>query len=57
MGDSMPFAAVLGQAFLLGPIGGVIGLYFGGWLFGWVGRKLGGQGSSEMAIYAWLNGW
>ena len=43
LGDALPFPVVLGLAFILGPILGLIGVYLWAWLLRWTGRWLGGQ--------------
>ena len=43
LGDALPFPVVLGLAFILGPIFGLIGVYLWAWLLRWTGRWLGGQ--------------
>lgn len=54
-GDSLPVLAILAVGLVLGPIAGVISLYFGGALYRWSGSLLGGQASSEevRAAIAW----
>lgn len=43
LGDALPFPVVLGLAFILGPILGLIGVYLWAWLLRWTGRWLGGR--------------
>ena len=43
LGDSLAFPVVLGLAFILGPILGLIGVYLWAWLLRWTGRWLEGQ--------------
>jgi hypothetical protein len=54
-GDQMPLAGILILALVLGPISGLIGVYLGGAMLGWAGRKLGGHGASQdvRAALAW----
>jgi hypothetical protein len=54
-GDRLPLSAILGMAIVLGPIGGLIGLYIGAWFVGLSGRWLGGRADSEevRAALAW----
>jgi len=54
-GDQLPLARILIMAVLLGLIYGLTGIYIGGALMSWVGRRLGGHGSSEelRAAIAW----
>lgn len=54
-GDSLPVVAILAIGLVLGPIAGIISLYFGGALYRWSGSLLGGQASSEevRAAIAW----
>ena len=54
-GDLLPLSAILGIAFVLGPIGGLIGLYVSGWLAGVSCRWLGGRADSRevRAALAW----
>jgi Yip1 domain len=54
-GDRLPISAILGMAIVLGPIGGIIGLYVGAWFVGLSGRWLGGRADSEdiRAALAW----
>ncbi|MDG3008032.1 Yip1 family protein [Paludisphaera mucosa] len=55
LGDRISTSAILAMAVLLGPLGGVIGVYFLGWLFSWSGRRLGGAADSRSvrAAIAW----
>jgi hypothetical protein len=46
-GDRLPVSAILGMAIVVGPIGGLIGLYVGAWFLGLSGRWLGGRADSE----------
>jgi hypothetical protein len=54
-GNTLSLATILILALALGPIGGLIGVYLGGAVLGWVGRSLGGRGESEevRAALAW----
>jgi Yip1 domain len=54
-GDKLPFAAILGMAMLLGPVGGLLSLFVGGWFLGLTGRSLGGRARPEQlrAAIAW----
>jgi hypothetical protein len=54
-GDRLPDATILGLAFTLGPIGGLIGLYVGAWALGLSCRWLGGRVDSTAvrAAVAW----
>jgi hypothetical protein len=54
-GDSLPVVAILAIGLVLGPIAGIISLYFGGALYRWSGSLLGGQASPEevRAAIAW----
>lgn len=56
-GDSMALPAVLVLAVVLGPIGGVIGLYVGAWLVSVTGRWIGGEAEPEpiRTALAWGN--
>ncbi len=54
-GDYLSPAILLVLAVILGPIGGIISLYFDGFFLRWVGSWFGGQASSEQvrAAVAW----
>ncbi|MEN8236667.1 MAG: Yip1 family protein [Pseudomonadota bacterium] len=54
-GDHMHWTSILLIAAITGPILGLIGLYLSGWLIGWTGRWIGGQGTHEniRAAIAW----
>ncbi len=54
-GDALSLSAILAIAIVGGPIGGLVGLYFWGWLLGLTGRWLGGQADSVevRAALAW----
>jgi Yip1 domain len=54
-GDQLPLARILIMGTLLGMMCGLIGIYIGGALLSWAGRRLGGHGSSEelRAAIAW----
>jgi hypothetical protein len=51
---SVPLALVISVA--LGALLGSLGVYFFGWLYGWVGRRLGGQGQNleVRTAVAWI---
>jgi hypothetical protein len=55
LGDQLGLPAVLMLALVLGPVGGLLGLYLASALLRWTGSWLGGQASSEQvrAAYAW----
>ncbi len=55
LGDRISLPTILGLAVLLGPIGGIIGLYLGGFLLRWTGRWIGGRASPPeiRAAIAW----
>lgn len=57
MGDRMPLWIILGIALILGPLGGLLGLYIGGAWLRWTGSWFGGQATSEQvrAAIAWSN--
>jgi len=54
-GDHLSLSAILGLAIVAGPIGGLVGLYFWGWLFALAGRWLGGRAENDevRAAIAW----
>jgi len=54
-GDEVNLGVILAAALLIGPLGGVIGLYLGAVLLRWTGRWIGGQGSTLniRAAIAW----
>lgn len=54
-GDALPLLAILGIAVLLGPIGGFLSLFVGGWFIGLTGRWLGGRARTDQlrAVIAW----
>jgi hypothetical protein len=45
--DKISFPVILLMAAVIGPIGGILGLYFGSWLLRVTGRWLGGSASGE----------
>lgn len=55
LGESTPWYILVLIAFIVGPIGGIIGLYLGGAVFSWVGSLLKGHGDAEQqrAAIAW----
>lgn len=55
LGEQLGLPAVLMFCLILGPIGGLLGLYIAGALLRWTGSWLGGHASSEQvrAAYAW----
>jgi hypothetical protein len=54
-GDKVSLAAILGMAVALGPVGGLLGVYVGGWFVRTAGRWLDGYASPEQirAAIAW----
>jgi len=55
VGDRWSFSAIILLSLIIGPLRGVVTLYVGGVIFGWIGRLLGGQGSTVevRAAIAW----
>lgn len=55
MGDHVSLNIILLCAIILGPIGGIIKLYFGGAILRWTGNWIGGKGTSVQirAAIAW----
>lgn len=47
LGDRLPLPAIIAVAVLLGPIGGLIGVWIGAWLVAVTGKWMGGKGTSE----------
>jgi hypothetical protein len=54
-GDRLPLAAILAIAVLLGPVGGFLSLFVGGWFISLTGRWLGGRARPDQlrAVVAW----
>jgi hypothetical protein len=54
-GDKLPLAVILGIAVFLGPVGGFLGLFVGGWFLRLTGRWLGGRARPDQlrAVIAW----
>lgn len=54
-GDNLDLPIIFAMAIILGPIGGIIGLYISGALIGWTGRWIGGKASfvQVRAAIAW----
>jgi uncharacterized membrane protein YGL010W len=54
-GDTLTLSVILGLAIILGPIGGLFGLFVGGWLIGLTSYWLGGRAKPEQirAAIAW----
>ena len=46
-GDTLPISVILVFAIILGPLGGLFGLYVGGWFIGLTGRWLSGRKGSR----------
>jgi hypothetical protein len=57
MGDKLPLPAILAICLILGPIGGLLSVYFGGAIIKWTGSWIGGRGSTTdiRAALAWSN--
>jgi hypothetical protein len=57
MGDTLDLVMIFGIVAIVGPIGGIIGLYIGAALLRWVGMWIGGTASSMdiRAAMAWSN--
>ncbi|WP_286765902.1 MULTISPECIES: Yip1 family protein [Rhodopirellula] len=47
LGDRLPLPAIIAVAVILGPIGGLIGVWIGAWLVAITGKWMGGKGTSE----------
>jgi hypothetical protein len=54
-GDQLSLSAILAIAIVAGPIAGLVGLYFWGWLLGLAGRWIGGHAENDevRAAVAW----
>ncbi len=54
-GDVLGWPIIFLMALVAGPVGGILALYLGGFLFRWTGEWIGGRGSSRniRAAIAW----
>ncbi|PHQ34845.1 Yip1 family protein [Rhodopirellula bahusiensis] len=47
LGDVVSLPVIIAIACLLGPVGGIVGLWIGSWLIAFTGKWIGGTGTSE----------
>lgn len=57
MGDTLSLGAIVVFSLFVGSLGGLLSVYLGGALLGWIGRQLGGSGANEdvRAAIAWAS--
>lgn len=57
LGDEMPVPIIFSLALVMGPVGGLLSLWFFAHLLRWTGRWLGGLGNLDYLKAAWAWAW